>query len=122
MNSGTPVRTCLLASTLILSFSALACSGGIPEGAPPDLISREVFVDAYVELRLAALGSPGEELALEDRDRILEDRGLREEDLLNFVEFRGRDVQFMRRVWEEVDSVISSKRRPPDPPGQRGSA
>jgi hypothetical protein len=83
---------------LTLFIACPGCTGGTPEGAPPELISRESFIEAYVELRMAALGSPGEQLALEERDRILEEMGLVEEDLLKFVESRGRDLQFMRRV------------------------
>ena len=120
-NSRKRLRTCVFFYVLTLFIACPGCTGGTPEGAPPEPISRESFIEAYVELRMAALGSPGEQLALEERDRILEEMGLVEEDLLNFVESRGRDVQFMRRVWEEVDSVISNKRRPPDAPGQRGT-
>lgn len=70
---------------------------------------------------MEALGIPGEELPVERRDEILGNLGLEEEDLLNFVEGRGRDIQFMRRVWEEVDSIMTERRGIPEAPGSRGS-
>ena len=85
------------------------------------MISREAFIEAYVDLRVGALRSPGEEMPLEERDRILADHGLLDQDLLDFVEIRGRDVQFMRRVWEEIDSIITEKREFSRDPGQRGT-
>jgi len=98
-----------------------ACSSGGPAGGEAEVISREVFIQAYVELRVAALKSEDEELSLDDRDRVLGDLGLQEEDLLRFVEVRGRDVQYMRRVWEEVDSIMTERRGIPREPGERGT-
>jgi hypothetical protein len=109
----------ILLSGVLLTDSS--CSSGDPETGPGALISRDSFIQAYVELRVAALGSPEEKLPLERRDRILGELGLAEEDLLHFVEVRGRDVQFMRRVWEEVDSIMTERRGIPVPPGLRGS-
>ena len=85
------------------------------------VISRDAFIEAYVALRVGALRIPGEEIRVEARDRILENLGLVDQDLLDFVEVNGRDVQFMRGVWEEVDSIITEARNLPKGPDQRGS-
>jgi hypothetical protein len=108
----------LVATALVLSSS---CAGEVPESATAGVISREAFIEAYVELRVEALKSDDQEIPLEARDRILGGLGLTEEDLLQFVDRRGRDVQFMRRVWEEVDSIMTSRRGLPDTPDRRGS-
>jgi hypothetical protein len=108
----------LAATVLVLSSS---CASDDPESSGADVISREAFVEAYVELRVEALKSDDQEISLEERNRILAGLGLTEEDLLQFVDRRGRDVQFMRRVWEEVDSIMTSRRGLPDTPGRRGS-
>jgi len=113
------IRLSSLLPFAFLSFAA--CSSGGPAGGDTEVISRETFIQAYVELRVAALKSQDEELSLDDRDRILTDLGLEEEDLLHFVEARGRDVQFMRRVWEEVDSIMTERRGIPREPGGRGT-
>ena len=100
----------------IVLFAAIsgvfACSPDGPGTDSVPTISREAFIEAYVELRVGALRSPREELPVPDRDRILEGLGLDDEDLLHFVEVNGRDVQFMRRVWEEVDSLMTELRDP----------
>lgn len=108
----------LLAAALLFGASCTSGDSGREQGT---IISREAFIQAYVELRVEALGTPGEEVPLERRDQILENLGLDEEDLLNFVEKRGRDIQFMRRVWEEVDSIMTERRGIPDAPGSRGT-
>lgn len=86
-----------------------------------DAISREAFIEAYVELRVGAISRPGEEMSVAERDAILANLGLVDQDLLEFVEVNGRDVQFMRKVWEEIDSIITEKRQLPTPPGRRGA-
>jgi len=110
-----------LFAVFAILLSAFGCSRGSSGGAAPATISREAFIGAYVELRVAALQTLGEELTLEDRDRILGEMDLREEHLLDFVEAKGRDVQFMRSVWEEVDSLLTSRRNLPEATGQRGT-
>lgn len=108
----------LVATALVLSFS---CASEVPESATAEVISRDAFIEAYVALRVEALKSDEQEISLAARDRILTGLGLTDEDLLRFVERRGRDVQFMRRVWEEVDSLMTSRRGIPDTPDRRGS-
>lgn len=93
---------------------ALSCTLGGPEADTADLISRDAFVQVYVQLRVAALSDPTENVPLDERDRILQEAGVTEEDLLRFVEVRGREVQFMRQLWEEVDSLIQEFRDPTD--------
>jgi hypothetical protein len=91
---------------------AVACTSGGPGGASEDVIARQTFVDVYVQLRIAALKDPTEDLPLEERDRILQEAGVSEEDLIRFIEVRGGEVQFMRQLWEEVDSLIREVSNP----------
>jgi len=103
----------------LLFSSACSSDGSEVDGTPA--ISRSDFIEAYVDLRVAALRIPGEELTVEARDRVLQELGLTEDDLIHFIEVHGRDAQFMRRVWEEVDSIITEKRGLPAGPSQRGT-
>lgn len=99
----------------------MACSSFAEEEAGEETIPREVFIQAYVELRMASLDAEGPEMNLPVRNQILDRLGTEEEDLLQFVEVHGTDVQFMRRLWEEVDSIMEARRRPealPDDPGR----
>lgn len=102
-------------------FCASACASEDSRGGSGGVISREAFIQAYVELRVTALEADEDALPLEQRDEILGNLGLEEEDLLNFVEVRGRDVQYMRGVWEEVDSIMAARRQIPEPPDSRGT-
>ena len=70
------------------------------------VIDRETFISTYVDLRVAALSRADGELRRQDRDRILDEHGVEEEDLVRFVEVRGRDVHFMQELWDEVRQRI----------------
>jgi hypothetical protein len=89
-----------------------ACSSPEPQGPVEETIDPELFVSAYVELRVAALQVENQQLSVTARDRVLERVGVEDEDLLRFVEVHGEDVQLMRRLWEEVDSILEARRRP----------
>ncbi len=120
-NPGGTVRS---SPFLFLFFFLLTGSSCTTENAGPEdspTISREAFVEAYVQLRVETLRAPREKLPLEERDELLATLGLQDEDLLRFVEVWGRDVQFMRRVWEEVDSILQSMREMPRAPDPRGT-
>ena len=102
------------ATTLLLPLLAvvgLAAGCGAPERPQP--IDREVFIDAYVDLRLAALGNEDFEVEPEQRSEILERHGVDQDELLYFADFHGRDVAFMNEIWSEVERRLA-ERRPSD--------
>lgn len=72
---------------------------------------RETFIETVVALRSVAVRSTEGEVDPISRARILEERGLTEDDLLDFVEVHGRDVPFMAAVWEEIDNEMSRRAR-----------
>lgn len=105
---------------LLVFLASASCSPTNPGDHPTEAIQRDLFITAYVELRVAALQAEGQELTLRDRDRVLARLGVEEADLLEFVEFHGKDVTFMRLLWEEVDSVLEGRRRPQEDRGPGG--
>lgn len=107
----TATRRCriLRNPVVVASLFALVSCG---PSAPEDLIDRETFVDAYVELRVAALDTDSQRVAASDRDSILDRNGISGDDLLRFVEFHGEDLEFMRDVWNDVELRLD---RPPEP-------
>jgi hypothetical protein len=117
---GQPVQYSTFPSLLLACVLATGCSFPTPGEGSEDAIPRESFIKAYVELRVAALQAPGQEVTVQLRDGVLDGMELQESDLLDFVEVHGKDVQFMRRLWEEVDSIFRDRRRPPEPEGTRG--
>jgi hypothetical protein len=87
-----------------LLLSVTACD------STPDyrgLIDREDFIGTYVELRAAALRNSGE-LAEDQRERILSEHGVTGTDLTAFVEGHGPELEFMRDLWNEIETRIDS--------------
>lgn len=97
-------------ATLALLTLAVACGSS----ANTDAIDRETFIDAYVDLRVAALDTDSGRVAASDRDAILGDLGIAEDDLLDFVEVHAADLEFMRDVWNDVELRMDRPRRPVD--------
>lgn len=83
-----------------LLLAASACGGD--ERASP--VDRDTFVAVWVDLRLAALASPGDAPDPATRERIVERHGTTQEELLAFVEAHGRDIAYMERVWQDVEA------------------
>ncbi|MYC97668.1 MAG: hypothetical protein F4X13_00230 [Gammaproteobacteria bacterium] len=91
-----------------------ACGGDQAPGAT-GTISRDVFVDTYVELRMTALHSPDGRVSPEAKAEILESNGVTEADLLQYVDIHGARLQFMVEVWAEIDDTLRALRTENDP-------
>lgn len=93
----------LLGAVIIAS----ACTSGPSEVAVPEgLLDREAFIEALLELRMGALDNAAWAMRVPERDSILTARGLTAEQIEEFVEFHGRDVMFMKDLWEDVDARL----------------
>ncbi len=90
-----------LVTALIMCWS---CSGNTTDVAE-DTDGREVFMGAYVDLRVAALSS-GTTVLGSVRDSILAVYGVTGEELLEFVDTHGEDVEFMRDLWAEIEGRL----------------
>lgn len=92
-----------------LALVSGACTGTEPdpvvEGLEPDR-----FIDTYVDLRFAALTRVEGEITPEQREEILTRHGVNADELLDFVELRGRDAVFMQEVWDSVEVRFQRKR------------
>ena len=97
--------------------AALLVAAGCEEEGP-ETISREVFVETYVALRVAELTERGDDgISAEARDRVLAEKGVTEEELLTFADVRGPDVNFMEQLWDDVETRLEEIRNAPDIPG-----
>jgi len=99
---------------VVLVLALAGCSGGAePDAAPPpDLIEREVFVETFVDLRIAALDNPAWVITPAERDSVLAAHGVTAEQIEQFVLHHGRDVRWMRELWDEVDARILERLAP----------
>ena len=108
--------------------AALLAAAGCEEEGPAETISREVFVETYVALRVAELRERTDDgISAEARERVLAGQGVTEEELLAFADVHGPDVNFMEQLWEDVEERLEEMRNTPDmtdpgadgaPPGQ----
>ncbi|MBT8487870.1 MAG: hypothetical protein KJO65_03475 [Gemmatimonadetes bacterium] len=88
--------------TFLFATAVLAVAGCGPS-TPEGLIEEETFVETYVELRIAALDTDSSRIADADRQAILAERGVTEDDLLEFVRVHSTNLEYMRDVWNEVE-------------------
>ena len=96
-------------------MTVLACGGSDVNPRAEEAISKDAFVEAYVELRTVGLRAPQMEISLAARDSVLSSLGLTQEDLLTFVDVWGRDGEYMEGVWAAVDSLLREERVGPSP-------
>jgi hypothetical protein len=66
-------------------------------------MDRERFIATYVEVRATALRNPGGQITPAQKEEILARNGVTEDQLLEFAEVHGRDVDYMAQVWGEVE-------------------
>lgn len=95
---------------LTLALTISAC-GGSEEGAspPPEIIARETFIAAYVDLRMAALRDTAG-ISTVERERILRSHGISPEELLRFAEVYGEDPGALQEVWSDIQDRIREAR------------
>ena len=105
------VRSLMIA---LLTALLVGCDLGLPSSEGEAELSRDQFVETYVELRVAAAGWEGAQLPEEERDRILAEQQISADQLREFVHVHGRNVPFMNGIWNEVSERVSARLDPPD--------
>ena len=85
-----------------------SCGGGAPD-VPEETPGRPEFIGAYLDLRTAVLSSGSTDRSNEVRDSILAVYDVTNQDLLDFVEIHGEDVEFMRDLWTEIEARVTER-------------
>ena len=97
---------------IVVSVVALtlcwSCGGGATD-VPEETPGRPEFIGAYLDLRTAALISGSTDLGNEVRDSILAVYDVTDQDLLDFIETHGEDVEFMRDLWTEIEGRVTER-------------
>ena len=117
-----PIRRKRRASSATWAVLAAVLAACGTTDAPPvveGVIDRESFIQVYVDLRDAAVRSPGLTISDEARRDVLTRHGVEEDDLLAFVEAYGRDLDYMNELWAEIERRIEAL--PPVPRALGGS-
>ncbi len=91
--------------TLTLCWS---CGGGATD-VPEDAAEREVFIGSFLDLRTAAVNSGSTYIEDDVRDSILTVNGVTGQDLLDFIDTHGDDVEYMSDLWTEVESRLTAR-------------
>ena len=109
-----PCHRCRIgvSSRIVVSVVALtlcwSCGGGATD-VPEETPGRPEFIGAYLDLRTAALISGSPDLGNEVRDSILAVYDVTDQDLLDFIETHGEDVEFMRDLWTEIEGRVTER-------------
>ena len=85
-----------------------SCSGDATD-VFDDTVEREAFIGAYVDLRAEVLGFGTTEIQDDVRDSILAVYGVTGEELLEFVDIHGEDVEFMGGLWGEIEGLLTER-------------
>jgi hypothetical protein len=112
--NNSPAFTRLRSALLGLSLAWAGCGGDGSEATAGGGIDRELFITTYVDLRATTIRSDSFAISDADRAAVLARHGVTEEQLLEFPELHGRDVEFMRTVWDEVERRLDAQRLLPE--------
>lgn len=99
--AGSPMMLRVLPLGVALSI-ALACRAP----ANPPGMSRQEYIDVYVEMLRASGAARDSAAAAEARGSILRAHGLKPEDLEEFVHQHANDPQYLASVWSEIESAL----------------
>ncbi len=110
----------LIISLIAVLFTTVACDALFPDEGE---IDRDTFIETQVELELAATETTTEELTQVQRDSILAEQGVTEEELEAFIAVHGADELYMTELWAEVDRRVLEARglEPPNTSGRTSS-
>ena len=91
-----------LAAVFALSFATVIAGCGSGDDFE-DTITREAFIEAYVDLRMSALDSEDQRVDSIARSEILGAHGVTADDLTHFADVHGPRLEFMRDVWADIE-------------------
>jgi len=85
------------------------CEDRVPTSRDEATIPRERFIETMVQLRVAAIRTQVGLVTEQERDRILGEQGVSEEELRQFADVHGTDVPMMEALWTEVERRIAEE-------------
>lgn len=94
---------CALVLALVLG-AAFGCS---PETGVPS-IDRSTYVDVMVALRVADNETSSETEFLQRREQILQEAGVTDSMLVQWVRAHGGDIRFMAELWDSINARLNA--------------
>ena len=95
-------RLAVTAAALGVLFVLQACRPGT-EGTR---VTREEYIDIYVEILRAAEAAPDSLAASDSARAILARREISEDDLLDFARQHAEDPEYLANVWLEIETRL----------------
>jgi len=90
-----------------MALSTLLLSSGCWKTVDRPPISREEYVEVYVDILRASDEEPDSIAASKRAQEILDRRGITEEELLGYAEHYAEDPEHLAQVWQEIESRLS---------------
>lgn len=88
---------------MAIGLFAATCTGGDPT-APMD---RDEFIEVMIELRLAAREFTDPSAFDSRKAEILQNAGISDSTLVQFVRAHERDPEYMADIWEFIDEQVN---------------
>jgi len=96
---------------VVSTLSTLLLFATCKETIDPPPISREQYIETYVEIIKAADEEPDSIAAWERAQEILDRRGITQEDLQAYAEHYLEDPDHLAEVWFEIETLIRTPER-----------
>lgn len=97
--------------TVVLGTLLAFLSCGSPQQSPQGDLTRQKYIDTYVELLRAVAAAPDSAAAADSTKAVLGRRGVSETELIDFARRRAANPQYLASVWLEIETRL---RAPPD--------
>ncbi len=97
--------------TVVLGTLLALLSCRSSQQTPQDGLTRQAYVDTYVELLRSVAAASDSAAAADSTRAVLGRRGVSEAELIDFARRRAADPQYLASVWLEIETRL---RAPPD--------
>jgi hypothetical protein len=97
---------------VVTALGILPLVSACKQGSLADPISREEYIDIYVQILQAAAEEPDSVAATESAREILEDHGVTEDDLLTFARNHAEDAEYLVELWSEIEDRLRNPEEP----------
>jgi hypothetical protein len=102
----TVARDCGGLTVAVLALGLLIALQACRPGTEGTRVTREEYIDIYVEILRAAEAAPDSLAASDSARAILARREVSEDDLLDFARQHAEDPEYLANVWLEIETRL----------------
>jgi hypothetical protein len=97
---------------VLMALGTLSLVSACKQGSVADPISREEYIDVYVQILQAAAEEPDSVAATERAREILASHGVSEDDLLTFARNHADNAEYLVEIWSEIENRLRNPEEP----------